>query len=115
MTVIIMQRLKKRIEQVIYDLTNNAVNYTGEDKRIIISLNQVNDKVLVKVKDTGGGIAKQDLKHIWDKYYKADKRSRRVTNGTGLGLYIVKSILELHNFEYGVETKKMKEQLFIFT
>lgn len=105
---------KKRIEQVIYNLINNAVNYTGEDKRIIISLNQVNDKVLVKVKDTGRGIDKQDLKHIWDKYYKADKRSRRVTKGTGLGLYIVKSILELHNFEYGVETKKNEGATFYF-
>lgn len=105
---------KKRLDQVIYNLINNAVNYTGDDKKIIVNLKRNNDRVLVEVKDTGKGIDKKDLKHIWDKYYKVDKKYKRVTHGTGLGLSIVRSFLELHKFEYGVKTKKNNGTTFYF-
>lgn len=96
----------KRIEQVIYNLINNAINYTGEDKKVIINLNDHGDTVLLEVVDTGKGIDDADIDHIWDKYYKVDKSYKRVTHGTGLGLSIVKNFLQLHKFEYGVESKK---------
>ena len=95
----------KRIEQVIYNLINNAINYTGDDKVININIKDNNDKVLIEVIDTGNGISEENLKHIWDKYYKVDKQYHRVTYGTGLGLSIVKNILELHHYKYGVESK----------
>ncbi len=94
----------KRLEQVIYNLINNAINYTGEDKIVNINLIDLKDNVKVEIIDTGKGIKKEDLKYIWNKYYKVDKSFHRVTNGTGLGLSIVKNILELHNFKYGVES-----------
>ena len=96
----------KRLEQVIYNLINNAINYTGKNKIVNVNLVDKNNCVRVEVKDTGKGIDKEELKYIWDKYYKADKSFHRLTVGTGLGLSIVKNLLELHNFKYGVESSK---------
>ena len=94
----------KRLEQVIYNLINNAINYTGNDKTVSVNLIDLGERVKLEVIDTGKGIKDEDLKYVWDKYYKVDKSFHRVTVGTGLGLSIVKNILELHNFKYGVET-----------
>ena len=105
---------QKRIEQVIYNLINNAINYTGKDKKIEINIiNDVNE-IRFEVKDTGKGIKKEDIDLIWDKYYKVDKTHTRNIHGTGLGLSIVKNILEKHHFEYGVESKKNKGTTFFF-
>ena len=104
----------KRIEQVIYNLINNAINYTGEDKVVNINVKNLKRTVLIEIIDTGNGIDKENIKHIWDKYYKIDKQYHRTTYGTGLGLSIVKNILELHNFKYGVESKKGNGTKFYF-
>ena len=103
---------KAKIEQVIYNLINNAINYTGDNKKIYIKLKKNEDNIKLEIKDTGRGISDDDLKYIWDKYYKVDKKYKRVTYGTGLGLSIVKNILELHGFKYGVESKKNKGTTF---
>lgn len=105
---------KKRIEQVIYNLINNAINYTGEDKKVIINIKEDKQNIRVEIKDTGKGISKKDLEYIWDKYYKVDKTHSRVQVGSGIGLSIVKNILISHNFEYGVETKINKGTTFYF-
>ena len=104
----------KRIEQVLYNLINNAINYTGEDKKVTIKLISIKNKYRVEVIDTGKGIDKKELKLIWDKYYKSDKTHSRLYLGTGIGLSIVKNILIKHNFEYGVESKKNKGTMFYF-
>ncbi len=105
---------KKRLEQVVYNLINNAINYTGKDLNIYIDMIDEEDKIKVTIRDTGDGIEKQDLEHIWDKYYKIGKNYKRVNYGTGLGLSIVKKILDMHNFKYGVESKKNKGTTFYF-
>ena len=105
---------KKRINQVIYNLINNAINYTGDDKTVYINIIDNNDYYRVEIKDTGKGIDKSDLKHIWDKYYKKEKNHKRNVVGTGLGLSIVKNILLEHNFKYGVESKKNIGSTFYF-
>lgn len=105
---------KKRLEQVIYNLINNAINYTGDDKKVIIRVKNINMGVKVEVSDTGKGISKKDLDLIWDKYYKVDKSYKREANGTGLGLSIVKNILINHNFKYGVDTTINKGTTFWF-
>ena len=94
----------KRIYQVIYNLINNAINYTGEDKKVYINIIEEKRFYKVEIKDTGKGIKKEDLKHIWDKYYHSDKKHKRNNYGTGLGLSIVKNILQMHNYKYGVES-----------
>ena len=105
---------KKRIEQVIYNLLNNAVNYTGEDKKIFINVTDNKKKVLVEIKDTGKGIEKDEIKYIWNKYYHNEKKHKRNAFGTGLGLSIVKTILESHNYKYGVKSTKNKGTTFYF-
>ena len=105
---IIINADKKKIEQVIYNLISNASNYVGKDKKIIINLIDLGNKYRVEVIDHGKGISENDLKLIWDKYYKIDKTHNRNNIGTGLGLSIVKNILELHNFNYGVDSIETK-------
>lgn len=105
---------KRRIEQVIYNLINNAINYSGEDKTVIIKLQDKKDTVLVEVIDHGKGIKKEDLELIWDRYYKVDKKYQRNQYGTGLGLSIVKNILISHKVKYGVTSKRGKGTTFYF-
>ena len=105
---------KNRIEQVIYNLLNNAVNYTGEDKKIYINVTDEKKKVLVEIRDTGKGIDKEEIKYIWNKYYHNEKKHKRNAFGTGLGLSIVKTILESHNYKYGVKSVKNKGTTFYF-
>ena len=105
---------KLRIEQVLHNLINNAINYTGNDKRVMIRLLDEESYYRVEVSDTGKGIKDEDLDYIWDKYYKADKTHSRSAIGTGIGLSIVKSIFESHGYNYGVITKKNKGTTFYF-
>lgn len=94
-----------KIKQVIYNLINNAINYVGDDKTVIVT--QIADKnfVRVEVTDHGVGIDPDKLEYIWDRYYKVDKAHKSAVIGTGLGLSIVKNILELHNARFGVKSK----------
>ena len=105
---------KKKIEQVIYNLLNNALNYTGEDKKVIIKVEESDKDYTIMVIDSGKGIDKKELDHIFDRYYRSKKNHKRYVYGTGLGLSIVKNILLLHNYEYGVTSKKNKGTTFYF-
>ncbi len=102
--------------QVIYNLTSNAVNYTGEDKlvRLTQALSGDGRRVRVSVTDSGAGIPPEQIPLIWDRYYKVDKVHRRAMIGTGLGLSIVKQILEAHHTTYGVESKLGEGSTFWF-
>ncbi|MBR7181568.1 MAG: HAMP domain-containing histidine kinase [Clostridia bacterium] len=90
--------------QVIYNLINNAVNYTGESRRVVVRKEIVGDKVRLSVADDGEGIAPEQIAEIWDRYYRVDKVHKRAVMGTGLGLSIVKTILEAHHAVYGVDS-----------
>ena len=111
---VIIKADKKKIEQVIYNLVNNAINYTGEDNIVKVNVLDEDGKTLVEVIDSGKGIKESDLPYIWDRYYKNKKEHKRNLIGTGLGLSIVKNILELHNYEYGVKSKKDEGSNFYF-
>lgn len=104
-----------KIFQVIYNLVNNAINYTGEDKQIWVRQRVKDDGyVRIEVTDSGEGIAPEALPYVWDRYYKVDKTHKRAVMGTGLGLSIVKNILELHGARYGVESETGKGSTFWF-
>lgn len=105
---------KKKINQVMYNLINNAINYTGDDLTIKINITDCKKRFLVEIIDTGKGISEEDLKFIWSKYYKNEKKHKRNIVGTGLGLSIVETILIKHKFEYGVKSKKNKGSNFYF-
>ncbi len=103
-----------KISQVVYNLVNNAVNYTGADKTIRVRQRVKSDTVRVEVIDSGEGIEPDKLRDIWERYYKIDKSHKRAQVGSGLGLSIVKSILELHGGLYGVQSEVGKGSIFWF-
>lgn len=102
-----------RIEQVVYNLLNNAVNHSGEDKCVTLSLKTEKEIVRVSIADRGNGIAAEDLPLIWDRYYKPYHKDRPGM-GTGLGLSIVKAVLTGHGTAYGVESEAGKGSTFWF-
>lgn len=103
---------KVQIGQALYNLIGNAVNYTGEDKRVFVSLKSEGDYFRFAVTDTGAGIKKEELNEIWDRYYRSSQAHKRPVRGTGLGLSIVKTVLEKHNFRFGVESEVGKGSTF---
>lgn len=104
----------KRIEQVVYNLLNNEINYTGNDLKVYIKVFDEGEYYRVEITDTGKGIREEDMKNIWNKYYHSSKKHKRNVVGTGLGLSIVKNILDEHNFKYGVYIKKEHGTTFYF-
>lgn len=96
---------REKISQVIYNLIGNAVNYTGEDKRVIITQTTANAVVRIDVYDTGDGIEAEKLPQIWQRYYRADSYHKRSELGMGIGLSIVKDILDAHKAAFGVNSK----------
>ncbi len=103
-----------RLSQVVYNLINNAINYSGEDKTVVVSQTVSEDKVRIEVTDHGEGIAAEDLRNIWDRYYRVDKEHRSAVIGTGLGLSIAKNVLLLHNARFGVRSTKGNGSTFWF-
>lgn len=105
---------KRKINQVIYNLVNNAINYTGVNKTVTIKATNEKKDYLIEIIDTGKGIKENEIPNIWHKYYKNDKNHKRNVVSTGLGLYIVRLILEQHHFEYGVKSKINEGSTFYF-
>ncbi len=102
-----------RIQQVLNNLINNALNHCGEDKEVIIRYQPEGKLMRFDVIDHGEGIAEQDLDKIWQRYYKADN-SRRFVAGSGIGLSIVSTILDMHKADYGVNSKINEGSDFYF-
>ena len=91
------------MERAIHNFVSNALLHTPENTRVVVAVKvQENGRVRVSVFDSGSGIKPEDIPHLFDKYYRARKDEGRT--GSGLGLAIVKSIMENHNFRYGVES-----------
>ena len=106
---------KTKIEQVLYNLIINAIKHSGEGKKkILIKATATQKRVKVEVIDNGVGISKEDLEHIWDRYYKASDSFTRQVQGSGLGLSIVKNILIKHSSDFGVESELGKGSNFWF-
>lgn len=103
---------KDKIGQVIYNLIGNAVNYTGDDKKVVISLKKDKKIVHFSVRDTGKGIPDDQLETIWDRYFRSKETHKRPIQGTGLGLSIVKTICEKHSLNFGVKSDVGKGSTF---
>ncbi|MBN4049336.1 HAMP domain-containing histidine kinase [Clostridium estertheticum] len=96
-----------KIKQVIINILSNAVKFTKENGEINITLKEADEKVILKIEDTGIGISKEDLPYIFERLYRGDK-SRHETVGTGIGLTIVKNILTLHKANIEVKSEEGK-------
>ena len=92
-----------RLQVATYNLIANAVNYTGEDKKVEIKLKKEDGKAKFSVTDSGEGISEEKKEMIWQRYYRAKEHKRNIA-GSGLGLSIVKKVLTMHNAEYGVDS-----------
>ena len=103
---------QEKIEQVVYNLVGNAINYTGEDKKIAVGLKRTEQGLRLTVTDTGKGIPPEEVDTIWDRYYRSAETHKRPIKGTGLGLSIVKTILLKHGFDFGVESEVGKGSTF---
>lgn len=84
------------IEQVLVNIINNAIKYTGSDGKIYVTSGKMYDNVYIKIKDNGIGIPKEDLPHIFERFYRVDKARSREKGGTGLGLAISHDIIAAH-------------------
>ncbi len=106
---------RRRIIQTLRNLVNNAVNYAGEDKVVLLRLFKIaGNSVRFEVEDHGTGIAEEDLENIWERYYRVDKEHVRSVVGSGLGLSIVRKNLQEHGARYGVESTLGKGSVFWF-
>ena len=110
----ILEADESRIEQVLYNLINNAFNHTQKGGTITVRTIDLPGAVRFEVSNTGSGIPEVDIPHIWERYYKADKTSGKQSIGTGLGLAIVKGVLEAHQAVFGVESLEDQETTFWF-
>ena len=94
-----------KLTQVLHNLIDNSVNYAKAPKKVTITQKLCHDSFIrIEIQDNGEGINPDELPFIWDRYYKTEKSHNRNIVGSGLGLSIVKAILEKHNARYGVET-----------
>jgi signal transduction histidine kinase len=103
-----------RLMQVLHNFINNAINYSNDSRKVIVRQSVVDNNVRIEIQDFGMGIDENQLSLIWDRYYKVDKEHTRVEQGSGIGLAIVKEILELHKFKYGVNSKLNEGSTFYF-
>ena len=106
---------KEKIEQVIYNLLDNAVKFSNRNSTIKLETTLRHGKCYVSVMDEGCGIAKDDLTRIWDRFYKSDESRGKDRRGTGLGLSIVKEIISAHGQTINVISTENVGTEFIFT
>ncbi|MBO8141520.1 MAG: hypothetical protein H0Z37_04980 [Firmicutes bacterium] len=94
-----------QMEQVVYNLVTNGIQYTPAGGRVVVSGRWGQDTVTLEVQDTGIGIPAADLPRVFERFYRVDKARSRATGGTGLGLSIVKHIVDAHNGRVSVESQ----------
>ncbi|MBR1970295.1 MAG: HAMP domain-containing protein [Clostridia bacterium] len=106
---------KDSIKRVLMNLIENAIKFTPVEGKITLKTETNDKKVLTSVENTGEGIAENDLKHIWERFYKTDKSRGEDKKGAGLGLHIVKTIITKHNGEIFAKSKEGEYTRFAFT
>ena len=104
-----------KIQQVLYNLLDNAIKFSHRESIIKIETNIKHNKVFLSVKDSGIGIPKDSLKQIWDRFYKSDLSRGKDKKGTGLGLSITKEIIKAHGEHINVISTEGVGSEFIFS
>ena len=106
---------KGRIQQVIYNLIDNAIKFSKENSYIYITVKEKGEKAQISIKDTGCGNAKEDIDKIWDRFNKSDSSRGRDKKGSGLGLSITKEVIQAHGENIDVVSTVGVGTEFIFT
>ena len=104
-----------KIQQVLYNLLDNAIKFSNPDSSIVLETTERNGKVFVSVKDSGIGIPKKSLTKVWERFYKSDLSRGKDKKGTGLGLAIVKEIIQAHGENINVISTEGVGTEFIFS
>jgi signal transduction histidine kinase len=104
-----------KIQQVIYNLIDNAIKFTPSGKKINVSIHETNDKLYVTVKDEGIGMSEDTQRKIWTRFYKGDQSRGKDKQGTGLGLAITKEIIKAHNETIEVSSTEGEGSKFVFS
>ena len=104
-----------KIERIILNLLSNAIKYTRPDGKIIVNINSDKENVYISVKDTGIGKPKQKLNKIFNRYEQIDNKLTKSFNGSGIGLSLVKSLVEMHKGKITVESKENEGTKFTIT
>lgn len=112
-TIVYADRTK--IQQVIYNLVDNAIKFTPEGRQIRVQVTEKNDKIYISVKDEGVGIPKESQKKVFDRFYKTDPSRGKDKTGTGLGLAITKEIIKAHGEQITLESEEGKGSEFMFS
>lgn len=97
---------RELVVRAVTNLLNNAMTYTGDDRRVGLKMIAAERSVRVEVSDSGAGIPPDKLDMIWERYYKVDAEHKRAAKGSGLGLSIVRSIVTMHGGNYGVRSRE---------
>lgn len=103
------------IHQVVFNLIDNAVKFSNEEGKLSIHINAKDKKVYISVGNTGVGIPPEDLPYVFDRFYKSDRSRGLDKTGVGLGLFIVRTIIERHGEEIWVNSEYQKDCEFTFT
>ncbi len=106
---------KDKIRQVLINLIGNSIKYGNEDGKTKLSFYDMDTRILVEVSDNGIGIGEEHIRHVYDRFYRADKSRSRDVGGSGLGLAIVKHIVEAHGQTVSVRSTDGKGSTFGFT
>lgn len=106
---------KRKIQQVLYNLLDNAIKFSNPDSTVIVETTERGEKVFISVKDYGIGIPRNSLNKIWERFYKTDLSRGKDKKGTGLGLSIVKEIIQAHNENINVISTEGVGTEFIFS
>ena len=106
---------QRKIQQVLYNLVDNAIKFSENDSSVTIEVTVKNDKVFVSVKDSGIGIPRKELNKIWERFYKSDLSRGKDKKGTGLGLSIVKEVISAHDEHINVISTEGVGTEFIFS
>jgi signal transduction histidine kinase len=103
------------IQQVIYNLMDNAIKFTPEEGRFAIKVSVQEKKAIFSVENSGDGIPPEELSHLFDRFYKSDRSRGLDKKGMGLGLFIAKSIISAHSEEIWVESQMGRFTRFVFS
>ena len=111
---VIIRADRDLLQQVIYNLLDNAVKFTPENGTIYIYANNDGEKTTVRIRNSGAGVSPQEISRIFERFYKVDKSRSYDVKGVGLGLYIVKTIINMHDGEITASSKQGEYTEFAF-
>lgn len=107
-----IQADEDKLSQVFINLVSNALKYTNSGGKVMLTAVSAEEQAVIKIADSGIGIPQEDLKHIFERFYRTDKSRSRLTGGSGIGLTIAKAIVEAHHGSISVESKLDEGSVF---